>query len=66
MRYTASEMFEIIIWGEMCLTTVLYDFSRYIIEWKLCTNMRAGEVTDKLDLALVASACNHATVLHKP
>jgi putative transposase len=42
------------------------DFSRYIIAWKLCTNMRAEDVTDTLDLALKASCCDHATVLHKP
>jgi transposase InsO family protein len=40
--------------------------SRYIIAWKLCTNMRADDVTDTLDLALKASGCDSATVLHKP
>ena len=48
----------------MYLSTVLDDFSRYIIAWKLCTNMRAADVTDTLDLA--ASGCDSATVLHKP
>lgn len=28
--------------------------------------MRAEDVTDTLDLALAASGCDHATVLHKP
>jgi len=28
--------------------------------------MKAGDVTDTLDLALAASGCNQATVLHKP
>src|SRR3546814_12156626 len=50
----------------MYLSTVLDDFSRYIIAWKLCTNMRAEDVTDTLDLALKASGCDSATVLHKP
>jgi putative transposase len=36
------------------MSTVLNDFSRYIIAWKLCTNMRAEDVTDTLDLALEA------------
>jgi transposase InsO family protein len=48
------------------LSTVLDDFSRYIIAWKLCTSMRAEDVTDTLDLALEASGCDSATVLHKP
>jgi transposase InsO family protein len=38
----------------MYLSTVLDDFSRYIIAWKLCANMRAEDVTDTLDLALAA------------
>jgi len=50
----------------MYLSTVLDDFSRYIIAWKLCTNMRAEDVTDTLDRALAASGCDSATVLHKP
>jgi len=37
------------------LSTVLDDFSRYIIAWKLCTTMKAQDVTDTLDLALTAS-----------
>lgn len=39
----------------MYLSTVLDDFSRYVIAWKLCTTMRAGDVTDTLDLALETS-----------
>ena len=45
---------------------MLDDFSRYIIAWKLCTTMRAEDVTDTLKLALTASACDRARVLHKP
>jgi len=48
------------------LSTVLDDYSRYIIAWKLCTNMRAEDVTDTLDMALASSGCDTATVLHKP
>jgi transposase InsO family protein len=40
--------------------------SRYIIAWKLCTNMRAEDVTATLDMALAASGCSSATVQHKP
>ena len=48
------------------LSTILDDYSRYIVAWKLCTNMKAGDVTDTLELALEASGCDSATVLHKP
>ena len=48
------------------LSTILDDFSRYIIAWKLCTTMTANDVTDTLELALVASGCDQARVRHKP
>ena len=40
MWQTDFTYFKIIGWGWMYLSTVLDDFSRYIIAWKLCTNMR--------------------------
>ena len=57
---------KIIGWGWYYLSTILDDFSRYIISWKLCTTMRAEDVTDTLELALQASGCDQAHVLHKP
>ena len=53
-------------WGWFYLSTILDDYSRYIIAWKLCTNMRADDVTDTLDLALQASGCDQVHVVHKP
>jgi putative transposase len=46
---------KVIGWGWFYLSTVLDDFSRYIVAWKLCTTMRAEDVTATLDLALQAS-----------
>lgn len=43
-----------------------YAYSRCIIAWKLCTTMKAVDVTETLDLALQASGCDQATVVHKP
>ncbi len=57
---------KVIGWGWFYLSTILDDYSRYIIAWKLCTTMKAVDVTDTLDLALEASGCAHATVVHKP
>jgi transposase InsO family protein len=57
---------KIIGWGWFYLSTILDDYSRYIISWKLCTNMRSEDVTDTLDLALQASGCDQVHVLHKP
>jgi transposase InsO family protein len=52
MWQTDFTYFKIIGWGWMYLSTVLDDFSRYIIAWKLCSTMRAEDVTDTLDLTL--------------
>jgi transposase InsO family protein len=57
---------KVIGWGYFYLSTILDDYSRYIVAWKLCTNMKAGDVTDTLELALEASGCDSATVHHKP
>jgi putative transposase len=37
-----------------------------MIAWKLCTTMRAKDVTDTLELALKASGLEQATVALKP
>ena len=63
MWQTDFTYFKIIGWGWVYLSTVLDDFSRYIIAWKLCTTMRAEDVTDTLELALTASGCDSAKVL---
>ncbi len=57
---------KVVGWGWMYLSTVLDDFSRYIIAWKLCTTMTAGDVTATLEVALAASGCDTARVRHKP
>ena len=57
---------KVIGWGWFYLSTILDDFSRHIIAWKLCATMKAGDVTDTLDLALQASGCDQVTVVHKP
>jgi putative transposase len=57
---------KVIGWGWFYLSTILDDHSRYIIAWKLCTTMKASDVTATIDLALQASGCDEATVTHKP
>ncbi len=53
-------------WGWFYLSTVLDDFSRYIIAWKLCPTMKAEDVTATLNLALKASGLDQAKVIHRP
>jgi putative transposase len=57
---------KVIGWGWFYLSTILDDFSRYIIAWKLCTTMKTEDVTNTLELALTASGCDQARVVHKP
>ena len=57
---------KVIGWGWFYLSTILDDFSRYIIAWKLCTTMKAEDVTDTLQMALAASGCDSVRVVHKP
>ena len=57
---------KVIGWGWYYLSTILDDFSRYIVAWKLCTTMGAADVTDTLELALRASGCDQVRVRHKP
>ena len=57
---------KVIGWGWFYLSTILDDFSRFIIAWKLCTNMTAEDVTDTLELALGAAGLDHANVAHRP
>ena len=53
-------------WGWYYLSTVLDDFSRFIVAWKLCATMKAKDVMATLDLALAASGLDHMTLVHRP
>jgi putative transposase len=54
------------VWGWYYLSTILDDFSRYIVAWKLCSTMKAGDVTDTLEMALAASGLDRADVRYRP
>ena len=56
---------KVIGWGWFYLSTILDDYARYIIAWKLCTTMKAEDVTETLKLALQKSGCG-ANVVDKP
>jgi transposase InsO family protein len=57
---------KVIGWGWFYLSTILDDFSRYIIAWKLCTGMAATDVQDTLNLALEETGLDHANVVRRP
>jgi hypothetical protein len=56
---------KVIGWGSFYLSTILDDFSRYIVAWKLSTTMKAPDVTDTLELALQAAGIDTARVVHR-
>jgi len=58
--------FKIIGWGWYYLSTILDEYSRYIIAWKLCTTMRAEDVAATIELSLAASGSDQAVVRHMP
>jgi len=66
MWQTDFTYIKIIGWGWFYLSTILDDFSRYVVAWKLCTSMKARDVTETLELALQASGCDQVTVRHRP
>jgi putative transposase len=52
-------------WGWFYLSTILDNFSRYIVAWKLCTTIKASDVTDTLTMALKASGLDGMHVVHR-
>jgi putative transposase len=66
MWQTDFTYFRIIGWGWYYLSTVLDDYSRYIIAWKLSTTMNATDVKDTLDQAIAVTGVNQARVRHRP
>lgn len=66
MWQTDFTYIKIVGWGWYYLSTILDDYSRYVVAWKLCTTMKTRDVTDTLELALQASGCDQVAVRHKP
>jgi transposase InsO family protein len=57
---------KIIGWGWYYLSTILDDFSRYIIAWKLTQTMFADDVKDTLDMAIKVSGVDSVKLRHQP
>jgi putative transposase len=66
MWQTDFTYFRIINWGWYYLSTVLDDYSRYIIAWKLSPTMGAKDVTETLDEALAITGVDRVKVRHRP
>ena len=44
--------FKILGWGWYYLSTILDDYSRYIVHWELCSSMKAEDVKQTVDAAI--------------
>jgi putative transposase len=63
---TDFTQFTVLNWGYYYLSTILDDYSRFIIAWRLSPTMGHEDVEETLKLALVASGLERARVHHKP
>jgi transposase InsO family protein len=57
---------KVVHWGWYYLSSVMDDYSRFIIAWELCKGMATVDVTAVLDRAIEASGVDRVTVYHKP
>ena len=57
---------QVVGWGWYYLSTVLDDYSRYIVAWTLRTSMQTSDVTDTLDLARAQVGVDRVRVVHRP
>ena len=63
---TDFTQFRVVNWGWYYLSTVLDDYSRYILSWKLSTTMGVEDVKETLESALEFSGLSKARVRHHP
>ena len=57
---------KVVQWGWYYLSTVMDDYSRYILAWRLCSSMATGDVTATIDQAIAASGVDHVYIRHRP
>ena len=66
MWQTDFTYFKIQGWGWYFLSTVLDDYSRYILSWRLYSTMAAEDVQDTLDMAIEFTGIDKVKVSHRP
>jgi len=66
MWQTDFTQFKVIDWGWYYLCTVLDDYSRYILAWRLAPTMAATDVEATLEMALHNTGLKRIKVKHRP
>jgi transposase InsO family protein len=66
MWQTDFTYLKVISWGWYYLSTVLDDYSRFFVAWRLCTTMSAREVLDTLDDAIEFTGLDQVHIKDKP
>jgi transposase InsO family protein len=57
---------KVVDWGWYYLSTVMDDYSRYILAWRLCQTMMADDVKKTLDMAIDKTGVEHIHVVYRP
>ena len=63
---TDFTQFKVVDWGYYYLCTVLDDYSRYILAWRLATTMGSTDVEETLNIAVAKTGVPHIKVRHRP
>jgi putative transposase len=63
---TDFTQFKIVDWGYYYLCTVLDDYSRYILSWRLAATMGSTDVEETLNIAVAKTGVQHIKVRHRP
>jgi putative transposase len=53
-------------WGWYFLSTVMDDFSRYILTWELCQNASADDVKRSVEQAIAISGVKYVDIINRP
>lgn len=63
---TDFTQFKVIDWGYYYLCTILDDYSRYILAWRLAATMGSRDVEKTLAIAVAKTGVAHIKVHHRP
>jgi putative transposase len=66
MWQTDFTQFKVVDWGYYYLCTVLDDYSRFILAWRLAATMGSSDVEETLNLAVAKTGVQHIKVKHRP